>query len=276
MSDQTSSREYQQCVFETRIAARLREANRAERMQLYGEVYAAYAEAFPELVPGAAAGSAATTGFELAFASKFVTSTSIVAEVGPGRCAFAIALAGVCRHVYGIDVVDQSPAGAAPPNFTHLLTDGLHIPLDDQSVDVVVSNQMMEHLHPDDAVGQLKEVIRVLRFGGCYICMTPNRLHGPHDSSARFDDLACPIVDGSYVANGLHLKEYTNAELSRLFRDAGFRHCSYYAGARGRYIRIPGRLMIWCEHWARSIPLKLRKRSKLLQVVLGIRIVAYR
>jgi class 3 adenylate cyclase len=29
-------------------------------------------------------------------------------------------------------------------------------------VDVVISNQMMEHLHPDDAIDQLNEVLRVL------------------------------------------------------------------------------------------------------------------
>jgi hypothetical protein len=99
-------------------------------------------------------------------------------------------------------------------------------------------------------------------------------LHGPHDTSARFDDLSCPIVDGSYVANGLHLKEYTNLELSQLFSKAGFRNCRHFVGARGTYFQVPPQLMRWCEHWIRRVPVRFRKRSKLLQMLLGVRIIA--
>jgi SAM-dependent methyltransferase len=274
MSDQTYSRLHDQCVFETRIATILRAASRTERTKLYSELYDAYAEAFPESVPGATDKADRNIDFELAFAKRFVSADAVVAEVGPGRCAFAISLARYCNRVYGVDVVDQSPRGSLPANFELVLTDGIHIPLPDQSVDVVVSNQMIEHLHPEDAADQVKDSLRVLRTGGCYLCITPNRLNGPHDTSARFDDLSCPIVDGSYVANGLHLKEYTNSELSQLFLEAGFRTCRHFVGARGIYVRVPLQLMGWCEHWVRRIPVQLRKRSRLLRVLLGVRIVA--
>ena len=233
-----------------------------------------YAEAFPESVPGGTDEANQNVGFELAFARRFVSADAVVAEIGPGRCAFAGALARHCRRVYGVDVIDQSPGQSMPSNFQHVLTDGIHVPLPDQSVDVVVSNQMMEHLHPDDAIDQVNEVLRVLRNGGCYICMTPNRLHGPHDTSALFDDLPCPIVDGCYVANGLHLKEYTNSELSQLFSRVGFRSCRHFAGARGIYIRVSPRLMGWSERWIRHIPARLRKRSRVLRILLGVRVVA--
>ena len=274
MSEQAYSREHDQCVFETQIATKLREASRTERMKLYGQLYDAYAEAFPESLPGETHDADQTVGFELAFARKYVSADAVVAEIGPGRCAFAGALARHCRRVYGVDVIDQSPGQSVPSNFQHVLTDGIHIPLPDQSVDVVISNQMMEHLHPDDAIDQLNEVLRVLRSGGCYICMTPNRLHGPHDTSALFDDLPCPVVDGSYVANGLHLKEYTNSELSQLFSRVGFRSCRHFAGARGVYIRVSPRLMEWSERWIRHIPARLRKRSRVLRILLGVRVVA--
>jgi SAM-dependent methyltransferase len=274
MSDQTYSREHDQCLFETRIASRLRNASRTERMKLYSELYDAYARAFPESVPGATDDADRNVRFELAFAKRFVSADAVVAEVGPGRCAFSISLARHCRRVYGVDVVDQWPKESAPANFEHVLTDGIHIPLHDQSVDVVISNQMMEHLHPEDAIDQTREIIRVLRFGGCYLCITPNRLHGPHDTSARFDDLSCPIVDGSYVANGLHLKEYTNLELSQLFSEAGFRNWRHFVGARGIYVQGPPQLIEWCEHVIRWVPARFRKRSRLLQVLLGVRMVA--
>jgi SAM-dependent methyltransferase len=274
MSDQTYSREHDQCVFETRIASRLRDASRAERMRLYSELYDAYARAFPESVPGAMDDADRNVRYELAFARRSVSADAVVAEVGPGRCALAISLAKSCKRVYGVDVVDQSPKESAPANFQHVLTDGIHIPLPDGSVDVVISNQMMEHLHPEDAVDQTKDILRVLRTGGCYLCITPNRLHGPHDTSARFDDLSCPIVDGSYVANGLHLKEYTNLELSQLFSEAGFRNWRHFVGARGIYVQGPPQLIEWCEHVIRWVPARFRKRSRLLQVLLGVRMVA--
>jgi hypothetical protein len=45
MPDRTYTREHGQCVFETQIATKLREASRTERMKLYGQLYDAYAEA---------------------------------------------------------------------------------------------------------------------------------------------------------------------------------------------------------------------------------------
>ena len=106
--------------------------------------------------------------------------------------------------------------------------------------------------------------------------MTPNRLHGPHDLSARFDALPCPVANGSYVANGLHLKEYTNTELAALFHDAGFRRCAMYVGARGHYVRVPSGVMRGIEALVRWIPPRWRKRSRLLQPLLGVRMVAGR
>jgi hypothetical protein len=87
----------------------------------------------------------------------------------------------------------------------------------------------MEHLHPDDALEQLEGVWRALRPGGVYICITPNRLNGPHDISEHFDA----------VATGFHLKEYTVAELSRLFRKVGFRKVQTLLGRGGVCLPAP-------------------------------------
>jgi SAM-dependent methyltransferase len=260
-----------QCVFETMIAARLRGANRSERLTLYGEVYDEYGRAFPEVVSDS---SDANVRYELAFTRRFMPPDAIVAEVGPGRCEFAIALAAHCKVIYGVDVADLPLTVSRPPNFRHVLTNGVQIPLPDDSIDLVISNQLMEHLHPDDAADQLHEILRIMKAGGSYICVTPNRLHGPHDSSARFDDLPCPVADGTFVANGLHLKEYTNSELSQLFLAAGFRRARHFTGARGVYIEVPSGMMFFSERCARHIPLRLRKRSRLLRAMVGVRLVA--
>jgi SAM-dependent methyltransferase len=274
MPEQTHDNTHEQCVFETRIATKLRNATPTERKRLYNEVYGEYFEAFPEALRPAHDNPGSNVAYELAFAKRFVSSDAIVAEVGPGRCEFAIALATYCKCIYAVDVTDLSPGESRPANFRHVLTNGIQIPLPDYSVNMVISNQLMEHLHPDDAADQLQEIFRILRPGGSYICVTPNRLHGPHDSSARFEDLPCPVVDGTFVANGLHLKEYTNFELFQLFRSVGFRRTRHFAGARGVYFEFPANAMILAERWARRIPMKLRKRSRSLQVLFGARVVA--
>lgn len=78
------------------------------------------------------------------------------------------------------------------------------------------------------------------------------------------------------MANGFHLKEYTNAELCALFRAAGFRKWRTYAGARGKYLQAPVGLMNFAEQLFRRVPVDLRKRSRLLRMLLGVRIVGQR
>jgi len=97
------------------------------------------------------------------------------------------------------------------------------------SVTVAYSNQLMEHLHPDDAREQLRNIFEALAPGGRYVCLTPNRLNGPHDVSRHFDE----------TATGFHLKEYTIGELRTLFKQAGFSTVDLYLGGKGFYRGFP-------------------------------------
>src|SRR5206468_11929257 len=117
------------------------------------------------------------------------------------------------KHVYAVDVSSEiTKNSSCPKNFTLILSDGCHVPLPDNSVDIVYSNQLIEHLHPEDTFEQTQHVYRILKAGGIYICGTPNSLSGPYDVSRDFDS----------IATGFHLKEYMNSELDRLFRSVGF------------------------------------------------------
>jgi SAM-dependent methyltransferase len=117
-------------------------------------------------------------------------------------------------------------------------------------VDVVYSQQLMEHLHPDDALDQLRNIFEALKPGGRYICVTPNRITGPHDISRHFDE----------VAAGFHLKEYTIGELARLFRHVGFRTTTLYVGTSSRPRSFPVWPFAWLEHLLTPLPRKLRLR----------------
>jgi ubiquinone/menaquinone biosynthesis C-methylase UbiE len=212
---------------------------------------------------------------EMSFLRRFVTPSTVMIEVGPGRCHLAFAMAPLVRKIYGVDVSAAVASGANdPPNFELRLTDGIHLPFDTDSVDLVMSNQLMEHLHPDDASAQLREIYRVLRAGGSYICVTPSRANGPHDCSAYFDDLPCPIKSGHYCATGLHLKEYTTPELVAAFKGAGFRRVQTWVGARGRFVALPSSIKTAVEDGLRLIPPNRRKRSRLLGLIVGHRMRA--
>ena len=139
----------------------------------------------------------------------YLTSETIYAEIGSGDCALTMQVAPLVRKAWGIDVSPTVIQGASAPNMELVLSDGVSIPVE---ATLMFSNQLMEHLHPDDAREQLENVFNALMPGGRYLCITPNRLNGPHDVSRGID----------VVARGFHLHEYTYFELERLFKDVGF------------------------------------------------------
>jgi ubiquinone/menaquinone biosynthesis C-methylase UbiE len=145
--------------------------------------------------------------------APFVRPGQQVLEVGCGRGDALAALAArggactgtepsqemidLCRQYEGIDFrIGTAEQLAFPP----------------ESFDLVFSMQVLEHLHPDDVPLHFTEAFRVLRHGGIVAVETPNRRTGPQDISRGF----------SRTADGLHLKEWTVAELIRTMRAAGF------------------------------------------------------
>ena len=270
-----TERLHDQCAYETGLAARLRAASRQDRLSLYGILEDDYTRHFPEHHPEDSSAAERIAGYEIAFLRRFLKPDTVLAEIGPGRGRLAFALAPHAARVYGVDVSEiYLPSEGRPSNFEFRLSDGIHMPFPPNTLDVVISNQLMEHLHPDDAADQLREIQRVLKQGGAYVCVTPSPINGPHDSSAYFDDLVCPIKNRNYVATGLHLKEYTSRELTALFRSVDFRRVQSWIGARGHYIPLPGTLLSWIESIVQLIPAPMRRRSSLLAPVLGNRVVA--
>lgn len=119
----------------------------------------------------------------MGFLGRFVNHRDITfLEVGPGDCALSLEVARFAKQVYAVDVSSEIVKGfICPPNFRLVISDGSRVPVSPGSVNVAYSNQLMEHLHPDDAWEQLNNIYRALVPGGIYVCMTSNRLNGPHD-----------------------------------------------------------------------------------------------
>lgn len=201
---------------EKRLATQLREASKDDRKRLYSELYDELFQRVPyhplltrKTDPAA---RARTIRENMLVLKHFLSPTKTYAEIGPGDCTTAMEVARHVKRVYAVDVSEEvTRLENAPSNFELIISDGTSVPVPEGSVDVVFSNQLMEHLHPDDAPEQLHNIYRALAPGGVYICLTPNGFTGPHDVSKYFDD----------VATGFHLKEYTTTELHDLFRAVG-------------------------------------------------------
>ncbi|MBB4040726.1 SAM-dependent methyltransferase [Microvirga flocculans] len=154
------------------------------------------------------------TALQLGRIKPLLRKSDIYCEIGAGDCALAIKVSKYVKKAYAIDVSEIiSDNVKFPENLEFILSDGISIPIPENTVDLAYSNQLMEHLHPEDSISQLNNIYKILKPGGKYVCITPNRLSGPHDISRYFDD----------VATGFHLKEYTNYDLKDVFAKAGFR-----------------------------------------------------
>ena len=257
---------------ERELAGRLRGAAKAERRLLYRTLYDELFRRVPHHPQLTQKSSPAATAREvrrqLGLLNRFLAPSTRFLEVGPGDCALSFAVAERVKWVYGVDVSDTITRHAiAPSNFALLTTDGSSIDLAPDTVDVAYSNQLMEHLHPEDALDQLRNIFRVLVPGGRYVVVTPNRLSGPWDVTRYFDRVAC----------GFHLKEYTVGDLRGLLQAAGFRQVDAYVGARGLFMRVPTGLICGLERVLAALPDRIGwtvAHTTPVRILLGMRIVA--
>jgi SAM-dependent methyltransferase len=238
---------------ERELADRLRQSPPAERRALYARVYDelfARVPDHPQLQRKTSGPlSEAATMAQYRLVRRFLSPSTTFLEIGAGDCAVSVRACLECERVVAADVSEAITAGLRRPSNLELrLFDGCELPLPAGSVDVAYSNQLIEHLHADDAVLQLASILRVLRPGGVYVCVTPNRLNGPHDVSRFFDR----------VATGFHLREYTYGELDALMRRVGFASTRAMIGVKGRFFPVPTAALRAVEGMALLLPRPLR------------------
>ena len=111
------------------------------------------------------------------------------------------------------------------------ISDGVHF---DQfeakgNYDAVISNQVIEHIHPDDLLAHLQSVRLILADDGKYIFTTPHKFIGPSDISKVFK---CdkPL--------GMHLKEYSYIEIRELLMKSDFKRVKAVWNIPGKINRI--------------------------------------
>jgi hypothetical protein len=63
------------------------------------------------------------------------------------------------RQVHAVDIANQIVTAVQPPaNFSLTVYDGYDLDLPDASIDLAFSDQLIEHLHPDDTVHHFRLV----------------------------------------------------------------------------------------------------------------------
>ena len=113
-------------------------------------------------------------GLFLERVEPYLTPNITVLDVGAGsgfRSTYAIK--GRVRQIWGVDL---DPRVATNPLLDRgYVADGATMPLPDNSVDVVFSIYVQEHI--EDPASFARELFRVLKPGGTYLSLTPNRFH---------------------------------------------------------------------------------------------------
>lgn len=257
---------------ERELADRLRKSTKDERRMLYRSVYDELLRRVPHHPRLAEKRDddwyrqrRREIEWQVRFLGRFLSLRTVFLEVGAGDCALALRVCDFAERVYAVDVCCQTAIGASrPANFAFAFTDGTHLAVPERSVNVVFSNQLLEHLHPDDALEQLRGIYAALAPGGIYVCVTPNRLHGPRDVSGYFDDRA----------TGLHLHEYSSREMRALLAAHGFVRVRFYCGARGWFVPCPYWVLAGVERVLERLPARLRRRvadTAPMRSLLGLR-----
>lgn len=206
-------------LVERAIAQRLKSASREERSVIYRTMYDELFAKVPDHPRLTRRSSEAQTRIanaeKMSLVRHLIGPSTVLLEFAPGDCHFAMLLAKHVRQVYAVDISDQrgiSPAVAA--NFKYIIYDGYHledVPL--ETVDVIFSDQLIEHFHPEDLELHLSLSLRLLRAGGSYVFRTPHAHSGPHDVSQHF----------STEPEGFHLKEWCMHELCSVLTAVGFK-----------------------------------------------------
>lgn len=246
---------------EKEIAARLMSASREERKKIYAGMYDELFAKVPDHSRLARRQNEAETRRanrgKFALIRRFVDPSTAFAEFAPGDCRFVMDVAPRVKRAIGIDISDQrNPSDPVPPNFKLIIYDGYNLDkVHDGSIDVLFSDQLVEHFHPEDTPLHFQIASRILKKGGCYIFRTPHIFAGPHDISKYFSDMP----------QGFHLKEWTYAELRPVLRQAGFTRIYSQITVKRRVFPIPFVYFTTCEkilgHFSHA---KIRKLAEIL------------
>lgn len=243
-------------LVERSIANRLKEADREQRKLIYPVMYRELFGKVPDHPRLTRRNSPTLSSISnknnYLLIDKFLNKSVIFVEFGPGDCRFSYEVAKKVKFVIGVDISDQrNPEDNIPKNFSLITYDGYNLnTLEKNSADIVFSNQLIEHFHPDDTRLHFQLVHRILKAGGMYVFRTPHCLNGPHDVSMYFSD----------EPECFHLKEWSYAEIGHMLHELNYSSFRAIWNARGISLRMPYAYCAICEKVLGTYPKKYARK----------------
>ena len=170
------------------------------------------------------------------FAKKIKNSK--ILDVGCGLGQYTVLFTGRKNKVYATEIQDYRDKNYTS-NYKFILYDGKIFPFKDNTFDIVMNFDVIEHIKYDKRF--VKEMYRVLKFGGKTIVATPNRhrvaslllqLIGKKDVFPKV------MQEEGIGGRSIHEREYTSEELKKLFSTCGFKNIrtiGCWMGIRGKY-----------------------------------------
>lgn len=147
------------------------------------------------------------------FAKRIPTGAVRALDVGcgVGRGGAALHRLLPALEIVGVDVVPERIAALDPSVYREgVVGVTMALPFEDESFDVIVAGEFLEHLYPRDVDGTLSEFFRVLRVGGRLLLTTPN----PADIKRR--------ARRQTVLGGAHVTQHHVRSLRVRLRSVGF------------------------------------------------------
>lgn len=164
-------------------------------------------------------------------AQKIVTG-KVVLDIASGSGYGTASLATTAQKVFGVDVSEDAIAYAKEnyggKNIEYIKGDGIKIPLADDSVDVVVSFETIEHIENYEVF--MQEVKRVLKPEGLFLLSTPNDVEFAegnhfHIHEFAYDELKTLVAryfseckdyfQADWVYSGIHSLEEVTEEWNK-------------------------------------------------------------
>ena len=172
------------------------------------------------------------------YLKNYVNNNSIILDAGCGNNGIISEFKSISRLIIGIDINEKLLSENKIVN-KKIIADLEDIPLDSNSVDIVISEFVLEHLRNPSLA--FKEMLRVLKPKGVFIFITPNSLNPimtlskilPHTFHSL---LRITLLKKEEETHPTYYRANTYQKLLKLGKAAGFYNCEIARAGNPEYL----------------------------------------